>query len=119
MSPSVGLKSQTTQNQPAPATTVAPAGEQSSATERCMPLIALKAAWTVVQARRGTIRSVNREAVAPGKISSAMTRIAPTASKEATTTMANQSINPWWMAPTRIPRQAANPGSKEVISNSL
>jgi hypothetical protein len=44
MSPSVGLKSQATQNQPAPATTVAPAGEQSSATDRCMPLIALKAA---------------------------------------------------------------------------
>ncbi len=44
ITPSVGLKSHAMTNQPAPATTVAPAGEQSKATARCMPLTALSAA---------------------------------------------------------------------------
>ena len=49
----------------------------------------------MLQSNRGTIRSVRSEAVAPGKMSSAITRIAPTASNEATTTMESHSINPW------------------------
>ena len=61
----------------------------------------------------------HRDAVAPGRISIATTRIAPTDSKALTITTESQAIRRKCTTPARMPSDVASPGSKELTSSSL
>ena len=70
-----------------PATTKALAMEQSSQVARWNPISVLRKAWMTVRPMMTGNRAEIRCAVAPGRISMATTRMAPTDSKALTTTM--------------------------------
>lgn len=88
-----GLKIHAIVKSTAPITTIAPAKEQSSHTPRCIPRTALNAACNTVTAiTHGNRRQIN-DAVAPGRINMAITRMAPTDSNALTTTTESHPIS--------------------------
>ena len=67
-------------------TAIAPAGEHSSQSARWTPDTELTAACATLRIRTVGSRCESNDAVAPGKINMAITRIAPTDSNALTTT---------------------------------